>query len=245
MFRSVGFRLASVGLAVASLGACGRGLPSAAGPDRRVEQVEPSPSAGAPFAFLEGVDLTAAQRTALTAIAERARPPADEAAAKARADRFAALMAAPTLDEAALATFFRQGAEGAAKVRAGLVAMYASVHETLTPSQRTAAAAAIQAQLDRPAPQPSAAPAEQGGEAPTGAFTLTAEQQALFAATVSPPSDPRAGLKALITLLRTGDKAPLEAALAPQADPEARVAALVKAFASLTPDQRKQLATRN
>jgi hypothetical protein len=76
-------------------------------------------------------------------------------------------------------------------------------------------------------------------------LTLTAQQQALFAATVSPPSDPRPGLKALVTLMRTGNKAPLEAALAPGTDPEARVTALVKAFASLTPAQRKQLATSN
>jgi hypothetical protein len=108
-----------------------------------------------------------------------------------------------------------------------------------------AAAAAIQAQLDRPAAQPSAAPAEQGSQQPTDGLTLTAQQQTLFAATVSPPTDPRPGLKALVTLMRTGNKAPLEAALAPQTDPEARVAALVKAFASLTPDQRKQLAARN
>jgi Spy/CpxP family protein refolding chaperone len=237
--------LAPVVLAMVSLAACGGELAPAAGPDRRVVQVTPSPSADTPFAFLSGVDLTAAQRTALTAIADRARPPADEAAAKARADRFAALMSAPTLDEAALATFFREGAQGAAKARAGLVAMYVSVQETLTPSQRVAAAAAIQAQLDSPAPQPSPAPAEQGGEQPADTLALSASQQTLFAATVSPPTDPRSGLKALVTLMRTGNKAPLEAALAPQADPEARVTALVKAFASLTPAQRKQLATRN
>lgn len=245
MSCSVGFRLASLVLAVASLSACGRELPPAAIPDRRVEQADPSASAGSPFAFLAGVDLTTAQTTALTAIAERARPPADAGAAKARADRFAALMAAPTLDEAALAAFLREGAQGAAKVRAGLVAMYVSVHETLTPSQREAAAAAIQAQLDRPAAQPSAAPAEQAGQQPANGLTLTAQQQALFAATASPPTDPRPGLKALVTLMRTGNKAPLEASLAPKTDPEARVAALVKAFASLTPAQRKQLATGN
>jgi Spy/CpxP family protein refolding chaperone len=203
-------------------------------------QVDPSQGDGTLFAFLAGVDLTAAQKASIQAIAERNRPPS-EAAEKARSERFVALLSADTLDETALAAFFRDRLQATAQVRAGLIATHAAVREVLTPAQRTAAAAAIQAELARPVTRESPPPAQQGGEPPREQLTLSAEQQTLFAATVSPPPDPRAILTALATLMRTGDKAGLEAALAPKVSLDAKVTALVKAFASLTPTQRKQM----
>jgi Spy/CpxP family protein refolding chaperone len=252
MRDSAGIRLATVFFVSLGLGGCASASPPTLqpAPERLVAAPAATTSPSSSFGFLDGVGLTATQQAAIKAIADRRQSAGSLSEGRTRAERFATLMKAATLDTSALADFFREGLTSAERGRAALVTDYLAVREVLTPAQRTAAADAIQSQIDHPAPAPSIPPAqmgqgEQGGdgqqgeEPPAAQEPLTAEQQALFATTAVPPTDPRGVLKALVTLMRSGESAPLAAALKPSVGVDAQVAALVKAYASLTVTQRR------
>lgn len=241
-----GFRLLAVLLVASGLVACA--AQPAATPKAGL-QVSADPAVDentlTPFGFLTGVGLTTDQATRIRAIADRARP-ADDTTAQTRAAQFKALLTASTLDEAALADFFRQDYDQGDASRAKVVQMYADIRDVLTDTQRAEAAKALLAPPASPAPPSSneqaeaAPPPEAQPSAP--ALNLTAEQKALFAASTETPPDPQAVARAIATVMTTGDTTDLKAALTPKRTRDETATAYVKAFASLTADQRKQLA---
>jgi hypothetical protein len=249
MRDSAGFRLPSALLVLACLAGCATAETPITGPVRQsltepAAETAATPAPSSTYGFLDGVGLTAPQQAAIKAIAGRHQSASALSDARTRAERFRALMTASTLDQAALATFLREGLQAEAKGRAVLVTDYMDVRAVLTDAQRVSAANAILAQLNQPQTSPSAPP-PQGGQngqgSPQQMEPLTAQQQALFAATITPPPDPRAVIQGIAALMRTGDKGALEKALAARVGIDAQVAALVKAFASLNPTQRRQL----
>lgn len=241
-----GLRLLGALLVSAALAACAAQPAASPKPDRQVNaDATVDENTLTPFGFLTGVGLTADQATRIRAIADRARP-TDDQTSQTRAAQFKALLSAPTLDEAALADFFRQDYDQGDASRAKVVQMYADIRDVLSDTQRADAAKALLAPPASPAPssanqQAEAAPPPEA-QASAPPLNLTADQKALFAASVESAPNPQTVAKAIATVLTTGDTTDLKAALTPRRTKDETATAYVKAFASLTPDQRKQLA---
>lgn len=245
-------RFLALALPIALAVACAK-LPTASRHSElpyRIAQAEPSPQASidevlAAYPFLTPAHLTADQRNAILALLQQQPTPNESTLAQQDA-QWKALMSAPTLDTAALKAFLQARASEAQTQQQQAMALLGKVRDVLTDQQRSAVAAGIRQVLAqaKQAPQPpQAMPSPEESPPPGPDLNLTADQQALFeAATPSPnPSAGEASLQALATFMGGGDLQAFAAANAPDPNADKRLDALIKAYASLSQQQRTTL----
>lgn len=211
---------------------------------------------GLPGLPLLGVELTAEQKTALKAIAEKYMPAdaakpdraameAKRAEAEAKHAALKAALTAETFDAAALTAALTPAAADAPAKPAIDPAMLGEVRALLTEEQRATAIAKLKEAVASPAREKSAdAKKADFGAKLAEKLALTDDQKAKLAAVdaaraaAKPDHDPAQRHAAMITFLETGDAAGLTAE---HARPQPPVDAIVDFVGSLDATQRAKL----
>ncbi|HEY9723646.1 MAG TPA: Spy/CpxP family protein refolding chaperone [Oscillatoriaceae cyanobacterium] len=190
--------------------------------------------------MLQGLDLTAAQKQQLQAIAAKFRPAKPSGAPSGKAGQaLRDALLAPTVDDATLRTALAAQQQAFASHQPpSRAAMLGAVRAVLTDAQRAKIVAQLQTKPQRPQGTPSFAP---GKNPLLTKLNLTADQQAAFDALAAmhanapkPGADRRA---AMVAFWQNGDTSGLAA---PQ-HPAFPVDAFCKFAESLSLDQRKAL----
>lgn len=193
------------------------------------------------FPFLAAANLSDAQESQILSLLQQQPSLPGQDAQQQLAQQWKNLLTSPTLDTDALKTFLQARAREAQAQQKQAQALLAAVRDLLTPEQRTAVGANIRQAIST-SKQQTAMQAQPSPE-PTPELGLTAEQQGLFQA-AEPSPDPvadEASGQALADFFAGGNQQAFEASAPSEASADAQLDAMIKAYASLSQQQRTTL----